>query len=286
MRPGTGRKIGRRPSSALPRFSTRKVTDRRDIPLLWCPDPLVHRPVHHRPGRVHLRRQLSAPPPGYPRTPARLHRAARSPCRRPQDRDHRAQGRPRRDLRHNTGLHCHTAPSPTGATAPALPPESARFRTAQRSALGSLLCLASARRTSSSALVKSCTTWNQSTVMAALSKLSPMAAMNAPLMSQTTSTMRPGEPPCVARNPLNFARLPAPASRAPEARPPVRTGSLASGARDAGAGSRPYHGDHRPAAVAHRFLHYVGQAVSTPGPSPGSPPSVSTRPRPSGATPT
>src|SRR5512134_3191980 len=76
---------------------------------------------------------------------------------------------------------------------------SARLRMAQRRDLGSLLCLASARRTSSTALVNIWTTWNQSTVTAASSKVSPTAARKAPLMSQTTSAMREGRPPCSAR---------------------------------------------------------------------------------------
>lgn len=66
---------------------------------------------------------------------------------------------------------------------------SAAFSTAHRVALGSLCCLASVLRTSSSALVKSWTTWNQSTVTLASGKFSPMAVRNAGDMSQTISVI-------------------------------------------------------------------------------------------------
>src|SRR3546814_4174100 len=77
------------------------------------------------------------------------------------------------------------------------------FKTAQRTAVGILTSLASDLRTSSRALVNSCTTWNQSTVTDASGKVSPTAARKAGDMSQTTSAILLGLPLCSARKSLN-----------------------------------------------------------------------------------
>src|SRR3546814_1363008 len=80
------------------------------------------------------------------------------------------------------------------------------FKTAQRTAVGILTSLASDLRTSSRALVNSCTTWNQSTVTDASGKVSPTAARKAGDMSQTTSAILLGLPLCSARKSLNRRR--------------------------------------------------------------------------------
>ena len=69
------------------------------------------------------------------------------------------------------------------------------LRTAQRIAFGSCRLRASALRTWSTAVVKIWTTWNQSTVTAALGKLVASEARKAGDMSQTASATLVGSPP-------------------------------------------------------------------------------------------
>lgn len=83
---------------------------------------------------------------------------------------------------------------------------SSALSTAQREPFGSLNSLASNRRTSSRARVNSWTTWNQSTVTAAFSKVFPAADKKAGDMSQTTSMTLSGLPCRFLRNLAKVSR--------------------------------------------------------------------------------